>query len=318
MLNFEIYNNPVFKKILSTIYDIQEVDIFDDPQLNSLCPFFISNKWLKKKLIFNLPFNFYYSPNYNDKEQKVFSEINLYSKLNNVNIVLKSLYVYSYQKRIKAANDPILLLKSNYALIYNKYSKNLKSNIKRNRNKAERNNVNLFISNDRKDLINFYRNVLSKEYIDKHKMVFQPLSLFIELFDANLAILIVAKKEEKCLGGIILIKDQVFLHYNWGASLFFNNIAIGTLLIDKAIQYATGSGFNYFDFGSTPLTDENLYNFKMRWGCRNYPVYYYYTLSKPRVIDLNSSCLWARNIYSKLPKKFIRLMMAKVIPWLVS
>jgi len=318
MFDFKTYNNPKFKKILSGVYDIQEINIFDDQSLNSLCPFFISKKWLKRKSIFNLPFNFYYSPKLSDREHDFFPEIKEYSKKNDINIVLKSLDIYSSRNKIKTSNNPILTLYNDYELVYGKYSKNLKSNVKRNRNKAKRSNVNLLISRDKKDVIKFYRNVLSKEYIDKHKMVFQPLSLFTKLIDANLAILIVAKKEKQYLGGIILIKDQPFLHYNWGASLFFNNIAIGTLLIDKAIQYAAESGFNYFDFGSTPLTDENLYNFKMRWGCANYPVYYYYSFKEPQIIDLNSSYLWARNIYSKFPKKFIRYMMPKVIPWLVS
>ena len=130
--------------------------------------------------------------------------------------------------------------------------------------------------------------------------------------------LFIAKYNNKVVGGLCCIKDEKIYHYNWGATLNINNIALGTLLIDFAIDYAYSKGYEMFDFGSTSLSDKNLLNFKLKWGSNNYNVYQYYTFKKPSQVDLNNSYLFFRNIYSKFPKPFLRWLMPKIIPYLVQ
>jgi len=138
----------------------------------------------------------------------------------------------------------------------------------------------------------------------------KPLKNIVDIF--------IAKKNNKILGGLICIKDGDTLHYNWGATLNFENIALGTVLINFAILYAKENEYNFFDLGSTPISDHALFDYKMRWGAINYPVYEYYTLFKPNQIDLNSSYIVSRQIYSKFPKSFLRWLMPKIIPYLVQ
>jgi lipid II:glycine glycyltransferase (peptidoglycan interpeptide bridge formation enzyme) len=150
-------------------------------------------------------------------------------------------------------------------------------------------------------------------------MVFQPLVLFVKLFEESLLDVFIAKQGDKITGGLCCIKDcNNIYHYNWGASLNINNIAIGTLLINHAMAYAYSCGYKYFDLGSTSLSDDNLLNFKLKWGAQNYPVYQYYTLNRPHSVDLNNSYLFYRNIYSKFPKALLRALMPKIIPFLVQ
>ncbi len=134
----------------------------------------------------------------------------------------------------------------------------------------------------------------------------------------NLAKLFVAMVENRVVGGIITTIDKDTLHYNWGASNYYQNIAIGTLLIDYTINYAINNRYKYYDLGSTPLFDDNLYNFKMRFGATNYSVYKYFTIKKPNIINLNSSFSMIRGIYSRMPMWLLRYAVPKMIPWIVD
>jgi hypothetical protein len=72
------------------------------------------------------------------------------------------------------------------------------------------------------------------------------------------------------------------------------------------------------DFGSTPLSDTALFDFKMRWGCENLPVYRYCTTTAPMHLDLNASFSGPRRLYAHLPVSFAMRLMPLVVPWLVS
>ncbi len=315
MFDFKIYQNKEFLKILEEVYQLERVKIFDDEKLNSLTTFYQSQK--KKGNIFNMPFNFYYSPSIATTiKDDYFKYLKKYSKQKKINITIKSFNHYGkISKKQLYAHNPIIELNDNYKT---KFSKNLKKNLKRNYNKANRNNITIIQSCSQNDLIEYYNNVLSVSYIDKHKMLFQPLQLFIKLLENNFLEMFIAKKDNNIVGGMLCIKDNNILHYNWGASLIVENIAIGTLLIEYAIEYAYQNNYNHFDMGSTSLSDKKLFDYKMRWGSINYDVYEYYTLEKPNKIDLNNSYQLARTIYSKFPKLFLRWLMPKIIPWLVQ
>jgi hypothetical protein len=307
MADFNFYENQIFLNIIKEIYKIEEVKVMDNNDLNKRALFYKSK--IKIGNIFNMPFNFYNFVNLNKID---FDYLKEYSIKNNINIVIKTLELCNLKNRIPYANNPIISLSDV------QYSKNLYQNIRRNINKCNRFGISIEMLNNIADLRYFYKNVFSTMYIDKHKMVFQPLELFEQLYIKNIVDIFIAKKNNKILGGLICIKDGDTLHYNWGATLNFENIALGTVLINFAILYAKENEYNFFDLGSTPISDHALFDYKMRWGAINYPVYEYYTLFKPNQIDLNSSYKVSRQIYSKFPKSFLRWLMPKIIPYLVQ
>jgi len=317
-INFKVYQQSVFLRIIEKVYKLERVDVFESNfrSLGRLTTFYRPKYGLSKRIIFNMPFNFYYSPLLpEDTERNFFFLLEEFSRKNRVNIIIKSLRTYHYGKKVVAAYNPIVFLDNNYR---SRYSKNLVKNIKRNRNKAKRHGIEICKAKYEQELEDFYVHVLSFVYIKKHKMVFQPLELFLSLFKENLMDVFIARLDGKVVGGICCIRDFPIYHYNWGASLNISNIAIGTLLIDHAMDYAYLNGYKFFDMGSTPLSDKELLKFKLRWGAENFPVYYYFTMMKPILIDLNSSYKLARYIYSKLPQSLIRWVMPRIVPYLVQ
>lgn len=319
MFKFNLYNDSQFKRILEEVYHIKEIAIFDDDNLNSLCPFFRSNKIIKNKHIFNMPFNFYYSPELGEFEDDFFYKMFLYSRERNENIVLKSIKKYKISNYVSYEKNSILKLDyKSYDDYFKSLRKNFRQNIRTACNKLDK-KFKMKEIESIEELREFYK-CLSKLYINKHKMVFQPFRLFRGLFEKQLAkfLIFINDDTQRILAGIVLIEDGSILHYNWGVTdPIFYKYSLNILLINELIKLCIERGIKVIDFGASPNSDNNLLFFKERWGCVHYPVYYYYTLNKPAKIDLKNSYLWARNLYSKLPKPFIRYMMPKIIPWLV-
>lgn len=320
MLTYEIYREEQFRRVLEQVYDISRIDLCADDPLQQPDTFFRSNKPLKKSLLFRLPFQFYSNLTFSraEEECRFFARLEAYSSDNRVNITISSLNELQYANRAIVARNPVLDLADSYGETFGRFSANLRSSLRRNSNKAREHGITISRSDSYGDLKQFYDDVLAAQYVKKHKMVFQPFKLFDLLFSSGMASLFVAKKNEQILGGLLAIEDRDCLHYNWGASNSYQNIAIGTLVINETIKYAIGKGLPKYDFGSTSLADENLHAFKMRWGCVSYPVYQYYTRTAPRVIDLEKSFLFVRKIYGKLSPSLAVRMMPSIVPWLVS
>lgn len=312
-ITFNLYKDKIFKNIIQDVYDIREVQVFNSIDKDIL--FYMSNKILKNNQIFNMPFNFYYSNTVLQKEDIGF--LKDYSANNKINIIIKSLDNYSIQNKCYYANNPILDLDKEFNNTYIGYTSNLRSNISRHENNAKKHKIEIFITEDIKYLEEFYNKVLMPQYVYKHMMVFQPYKLFEQLIKKSTAKLLIARKNKEILGGIIMIHDSNVLHYNWGAFNRYENISIGTLLLNTAIKYAIEKGYKYFDFGSTPLSAVDLYKYKMRWGCINYPVFYYYTMNKPQMLDLNNSYTRIRKLYSHVPMYILKQLMPHIVPFLV-
>lgn len=318
MFNFKIYQNEIFLKILEDVYQIEKVKVFEDKHLDNITTFYMSKK--KKGDIFNMPFNFYYSP-YVTKENKsnFFTELKNFSIKNNSNLIIKSFIKYDELNYISQNMNSILNVSgfNSYEDYFNSLRKNFRQNIRTSYNKLPK-DFEFKIIDNFKELESFYI-TLSELYIDKHKMVFQPFSLYKKLFENRVAKFFIYKKDNKILSAIVIIEDENKVHYNWGITHSdYYKYSLNTLLVNEMIKYYFDKNIQYFDFGATPNSDEKLLYFKSRWGCEHYKVYEYYTTKKPSEIDLNNSYKIARNIYSKFPKPFLRWLMPKIIPWLVQ
>jgi lipid II:glycine glycyltransferase (peptidoglycan interpeptide bridge formation enzyme) len=265
-----------------------------------------------------LPFQFYLPADLLD--QLIFADnwenLCSLSKKRNINFTISSIgELKNIQGGAHIANNPILTLNSNTDPI-EQFSKNHRQNIKKERNKAHIYKIKICFSESFDDLNQFY-DILATQYVKNHKMIFQPFSIFSKLWTLGLGKLIVAKHQGEVLAGIFCLLESDGLHYNWGARKSFLNLHLGTLLLDNAIFYAYSKGLKFFNFGSTPLSDIELFNFKMKWGCKNLKVYKYSSINKISLIDLNSSFRSFRNIYSKIHPKVAQQIMPTVVPFLV-
>ena len=64
-----------------------------------------------------------------------------------------------------------------------------------------------------------------------------------------------------------------------------------TLIIYKAMYEAIEQGFTNWNWGGTWVGQEGVYDFKKRWGKRDYPYYYYNKIFYPAVTHQSTKFL---------------------------
>ena len=136
-------------------------------------------------------------------------------------------------------------------------------------NRARASDLKLKVGSAEEDLKEFYR--LFKITRRRVRRPVQPYRFLKGLWDvfrpAGRLELLLALKEERVLGGLVLFKfkDRVsaeFAAYDDG----FKNVSPNHFLFWEAIQRAHRQGFRLFDFGRTAPDNHDLMDFKRRWG----------------------------------------------------
>lgn len=317
---FRVYSSPAFQDLIARVYDLEPIPGVGQGSGLPMPTLFRSRKPFRGSEGFLLPFQFYTTLDLAGAEdaERWFAALRAWSTASACNITLTSFDDYGQRQCVPVAHNPVLFLPPDAAGIEAGYSRNLRSGLRRNANKAQRLGIEIVDASDEAELAEFHRRVLAPQYVRRHRMVFQPYGLFRGLWAAGLARLVVARRQGRCIGGLVLIDDGEGVHYAWGASESPDQVAVGTLMLRHAIESSAARGLRWFDFGSTPLTDTALHEFKLRWGSTSFPVVRHYTLHPPNVIDLNVSFDLPRRLYSLLPPGWARALMPIVVPWLVS
>lgn len=317
-MKFQLFGSEPFLRVIESVYDLSRVAVLS-PDADGSFPFFRSNKPLRGHDLFALPFGYYRTAQ--DLRQRWSSgqweAVKRFSADQRCNITMTILGDAQIDGGVVCADNPVLSLNAGQPA-GERYTRNLRLNLKKEWNKCERHGVRIEFTEREDDLRAFYR-VLATQYVREHRMVFQPLCLFERLMRLEgVAKLLVARSDEHgVVGGLFMLSDGPVLHYNWGARLQVANVSVGTVLIDHAIRHAEQAGYQHFNFGSTALSDRNLLDFKLKWGCENVPVYRYHTLTRPADVDLASSYGAARWLFSRLPVRAAAALMPFVIPWLI-
>ena len=315
---FGVYRSQEVLSLFSNIYALEALNA--PHELRPALPnFFQSSKIGLSSPAFFLPFNFLATsfPKSNSERSVFFNHLNEWSKHIGINMTLSSLDLYDEAPNVIVSNNPILKLPKDIPSLTSGFGKNLRNDLRRLENKAKALGIDCYVSNSDIDLTNFYYQILAPQYVRKHRMVFQPLSIFLGLMRIGVVRLVLARQGSVLKGGLVLIEDAGGVHYAWGASESPDNLAVGKLLLNFALHDAVGRHEKWFDFGGTAISDVDLLDFKLKWGGVNYKVRKYYTSLQPQAFDLNSSFSLARRIYSLLPSRAAAKIMPTVIPWLV-
>jgi hypothetical protein len=317
-LNFRLFAAAPFLEVLARVYDLAPVAVLD-PAAPGWLPFFASNKPFRRRPVFALPFGYHFAAaDIHERWQAgQWDLVRRFSREHARNVRLTTVGEAGLGEGVQVAHNPVLRLRG-AGEIEALYSRNLRSNLKKEVNKCARLGVQLEFTQAEQDLRSFYR-VLATQYVREHRMVFQPLPLLRQLMRPGTGgrLLVARDASRRVIGGMFMLEDGEVLHYNWGARSRLANLSVGTVLIDHAIRHAKAAGCSHFDFGSTALSDQDLLDFKLRWGCENLPVMAYHTLHAPAPIDLASSHPGARRWFARLPVPVAETLMPRLVPWLI-
>lgn len=314
-MKFNLFYSNVFRNIICSTYSCYD----RSHDLGLSFPVLQSKSFLIKNMC-SSPFQFYQTKEYfnSDTFHSDLQKINEFSARVNRNYSLKivgeMLPVDDFGFVQLIARNPVLSMRSADETFSN-FSKNHKQNVRKERNKAFREEISVSIENTQLGLDDFY-NLLAFQSVRRHKMVFHPKSLFKKLLETKICDIIIARVHGEAIAALFCLKDADVYHYSWGVRKTYRNVNLGTYLLDFALSHACSQSYKYFDFGSTPLSDLDLLNYKLKWGAENHPVYEYSTLFNNISVDLNSTLPNARSVFSKIPLGLAKISMPYVVPYL--
>ena len=136
---------------------------------------------------------------------------------------------------------------------------------------AEKSKLEVYNATDERDLKTFYR-----LYLKMRKRLLLPpqpyafiQALWEKLYPLGFLSLLLAKKEDQTIGGILVFKfkDRVSVEYSVLNEEFFR-LRPNHLLFWTAIKIANQEGYSFFDFGRTAIKHQGLMDFKGRWGTK--------------------------------------------------
>ncbi len=147
--------------------------------------------------------------------------------------------------------------------------KNLHSSTKRNIKKAEKAGIRIEKHQSLQALQSFY--TLHCKTRKRHGVPVQPWSffenIFEEIFKNNLGHILMARHEDLWIAGAVYFYFNKKAVYKFGASdMHYQHMRPNDLVMWKAIQEFSESGFESLHFGRTDLHHEGLRRYKMGWG----------------------------------------------------
>lgn len=329
--NRSILNSPKIINIIEEVYKctgLHSVVKKNDSFIG--VPAFYVKSLLSGSKITSMPFNFYPSlvgPQNDEAAMEQLIEIaksksaDCYVEYKSYND-LPAIFCKKYDIRsIEPSVVSIIYLADEYENQFRRFRKKYRSYLKNKWINAEKNNIQFDIAADRQDLEAWYA-IMVRLYRDKHRMITQPLQLFLKLLDpfneGSPAMLLTAKRDQKILAGIIILRDSNHWEYSWAAaSQKYTQLGLNALLVDWAIRQAINSGVKTFGLGSSSPDDKALRFFKANWGSVESNIKYHYWNHIPKNIDLQSSFLFLRQIYSYLPLAILKRIPKFIVPKLV-
>lgn len=136
---------------------------------------------------------------------------------------------------------------------------------------AEKSNLEVYKATGEMDLKVFYR-----LYVKTRKRLLLPpqpyvffRALWEKLYPQDFLSLLLAKKDHRTIGGVLLLKfkDRVSAEFLAIDEDFFH-LRSNHFLLWTAIQTANQEGYSVFDFGRTATKHRGLMEFKGRWGTK--------------------------------------------------
>ncbi|MBC8185133.1 GNAT family N-acetyltransferase [candidate division KSB1 bacterium] len=161
--------------------------------------------------------------------------------------------------------------------------------------KAVKNNLNFRISEDEKDLKEFYK--LEIKIRKKHGLPPQPYAFFKNMWDylkpKGYMFLPLIEHKNNIIAAAIMLKFKDTFYYEYAASdTNFWNLGCNQKLIWETIKFAHQNGAKKYDFGRSSISNQSLIEFKERWATKAKQLnYYYFPKTKKTSTDNNNNTI---------------------------
>ena len=166
----------------------------------------------------------------------------------------------------------------------------------RNIRRALKEDIHVYSSNQIADLEFLYS--VHKENIESIGGKAKELSFFLSIpdsMDKEDFKIYIAEKGGKKIAGLLLFYFNKTVEYYTPATIHeYRNMQPSSLLIYQAMKDAASLGFKNWNWGGTWRTQNGVYDFKKKWGAKDYPYYYFISIFDKNFLKLSKDQLLRR------------------------
>lgn len=172
----------------------------------------------------------------------------------------------------------------------------------RNIRKAIKSGVEVYFSNSKEDMDFLYEvhkdNIESIGGKSKEKRFFDNV---LNIMEDNDYKIIMAKKDGELIAGLLVFYFHETVEYFTPATVYkYRNLQPSSLLIFEGMKQAIKDGYKYWNWGGTWSTQEGVYDFKKRWGSKDYQYEYYTIITDESILEYT-----ANQIAAEFPHAFV-------------
>lgn len=148
------------------------------------------------------------------------------------------------------------------------------------------------------------------------------IQIWHQLIQNNYGHLLLAKLDEKIIGGLLLFFNGKTLIAKYSAckkNEEYKKLNASYALFWEGIQLGLKMNFKNFNLGVTGSFHSGLLDFKSRFGAQNSPLYFYYYLISGRIPDLSkyySQFSLLKKMWSLTPRFLTSLIGQKINAWI--
>lgn len=315
--NANIYHTIEWKRVLEDTYRYRPYYLLlrDNSSVKAVLPLFYIDTWLGGRRLVSLPFSHYVPILYDNNESLSFLVD----------------YVVSLSKRLQCHFVQLrcgdISLAECFMPIQTHYRSELSlagrsiDDIWRRRNmnqvrqcvkRARRKDILVKEVTELKDYRHFYMLELKTRHFQGMPCYPQMLfdNIYYHLCLNRLCNLFLAYYEGYALAGLIILCYNKNAIYAYGGSLKDKEVLSkrpNEALFWHAIEFTKAQDINMFDFGSTPLSNKGLLQFKKKWGTETEDLFYLYFSKDNRARGINRE-----GTASKVASRALRLMPEKL------
>ncbi len=300
------FHTAAWARVLKGSYNYKPLyfTVIEDGVLQALIPIMEIKSFLTGKRGVSLPFTDECRPVINDKDQgrsltkylfeygqkAGWSHIELRGEQKNLDVSKAYTHYYTHEVNLDPDDKKVF--------------KVFKSNVKRNIKRAQKQPIEVQLSNTWESMKAFCRlNCMTRK---QHGLPPQPLSFFKNIFKYVIqpqhGFVALALYHMKPIAGAVFFHHNGRAIYKYGASdRKFLNLRPNNLVMWEAIRFYCRKGFQHFNFGRTEKENQGLLQFKRGWGTKEEKIYYY-------KYNLNSGCFVSEEQGLKSSYDFVKLL----------
>jgi hypothetical protein len=326
-----VFNSPLWAEIVSRCYGFEDCTVrIGEASL----PLFLTNSPLFGRKLVSAVFNSYASPRYATAAEcgELIGRAREYAVARRGRLLeIKSVAdlpseVVRRFGLLRAVRHKLTVLPiGDYPTLWSQYSHNFRSHLRKARNRVARAGVRIYRSAAAAEVREFH-DLLMRRYRNKHRMIGQPLKLFMLiqrhfLTEGGGDLWLARAPGGVLVGGLLLLTWGETVTACFGASHDgHQSLSIDAILKDHTLRFYSERGYRVYDLGISSPKQDSLLFAKARFPGVTFDLPYYYLPLRRGTpipdVDFSDAFMALRRPFRYVPVAMAKLLSSVLVRYL--